>query len=294
MMALQLTRAVSMRFQRVGRQLREVSQSWLTTRLTGRRHSVRVRTEEAGDEMPAPAFHYLHKSGEMNHLGRYRCDACDGEMRLTPRTTPESPSYAAAYVWECSGCGAVDETSFRICRCGRQTVLEKHGASARELPVSLNAGGCTECERCAICDGVLAVGNVKWFYGRWTHLYPDTEFDRRTQQQYVVTRERSKFYGFHCHFSCAEKDPLGVERVLQTRTPDWYVQGIAKQKIDDDARLYREGRCRICRGRLDLWSRALDRDAHFACESPIPVSPTHLSSHRQSRTKSHKRRSTKP
>jgi hypothetical protein len=256
-MALQLTRAVSMKFQIVGRQLREVSQSWF------RRAPARA---EVNPEAPAHAYNHLHKSGEMNHMGRHLCDACDAEMRLVPAVDAgDAVVTGPRYGWQCPGCGARDETSFRICRCGRQTVLEKHAASARELPISLNAGGCTECERCVVCDGILAVGNLKWFYGRWTHLYPDTEVDRRTMQQYAVTRERSKYYGFHAHFSCCEKDPQAADRHLASCTPDWYAQGIAKQRREEAERLHKEGRCRVCRARLDLWSRILDRDRHPRC-----------------------------
>lgn len=254
-MALTLSRAVSRKFQIVGRQLREVSQSWLHGALP-------KPVAPEGGEAPAHAYNHLHKNGEMNHMGRCHCDSCDAEMRLIPLSET-----GLKYHWQCSGCGALDETSFRVCRCGRQTVLEKHSASARELPVSLNAGGCTECERCVICDGVHAVGNLKWFYGRWTHFYPDTEFDGRTQQEYTVTRERSKFYGFHCHFSCFEKDAKSAERHLASLTPDWYAQGIAQQHKAEAARLRLEGRCRICRARLDLWSRLLDRDLHSNCRS---------------------------
>ncbi len=259
-MALQITRAVSMRFQIVGKQLREVSQSWLHPQ--GKVLSPRAKSLPAqNDEAPAPVFNHLHKNGEMNYMGRCHCDLCDAEMRLAPAVE------AGQYQWVCSGCGVADDTSFRVCRCGRQTVLDKYAASARELPVSLNAGGCTECERCVICDGVLAVGNLKWFYGRWTHLYPATEFDGRTMQEYTVTRERSKFYGFHCHFSCYEKDPQSTQRTLDSRTPDWYALGLQQQQKEESARLHREGRCQICKGRLDPWSRLLDRDRHPQCAS---------------------------
>ena len=263
-MAMQLTHVVSRKFQVVGRQLREVSQSWLHGSPSNGALAKPSVTE--GVEAPAHTYNHLHKNGEMNHMGRCRCDACDAEMRLIPASLPSSEP-GLRYHWQCSSCGAVDETSFRICRCGRQTVLEKHAASARELPVSLNAGGCTECERCVVCDGILAVGNLKWFYGRWTHLYPDTEFDGRTQQEYAVTRERSKFYGFHCHFSCFEKDETAAQRHLASLTPDWYAQGIAQQRQEEAARLHKEGRCRVCRARLDLWSRLLDRDRHAKCGS---------------------------
>jgi len=244
-----LTRAVSMRFQVVGKQLREVSYSWFHFGKT--KHAAKT-------DSPPHAYTHLHKSGEMNHMGHYRCDACATEMSLA--ATP-----SAGYRWECPGCGSLDDTSFRICRCGRQAVLEKHAASARELPVSLNAGGCTECERCVLCDGVLAVGNLKWFYGRWTHLYPDMEYDRRTEQQYTVTRERSKFYGFHCHFSCFEKDAKAIERVLEQRAPDWFVTGKAEQERSEARRLRREGRCLVCKGRLGLFNRFLDRETHPKC-----------------------------
>ena len=133
------------------------------------------------------------------------------------------------------------------------------------MPVSLNAGGCTECERCVVCDGVLAVGNLKWFYGRWTHLYPDTEYDRPTNQQYAVTRERSKFYGFHCHFSCFDKDPKAIERILEGRTPDWYTNGLGEQQRAEVKRLRRQGRCLTCRGRLGFWDRVFDHDRHSKC-----------------------------
>lgn len=260
-MALTLTRAVSMKFQIVGRQLREVSQSWL-------RRAPAPPSADVNPEALAHAFSHLHKNGEMNHMGRHHCEACDAEMRLAPAADSAGGTVTGPrYRWQCPGCGALDETSFRICRCGRQTVLEKHAASARELPVSLNAGGCTECERCVVCDGVLAVGNLKWFYGRWTHLYPDTEADGRTGQQYTVIRERSKYYGFHCHFSCCEKDPQAADRYLAARTPDWYAQGMEKQRREEADRLYKEGRCRVCRTRLDWWSRVLDRDEHPRCSS---------------------------
>ena len=263
-MVLPLTRVVSMKFQIVGRQLREVSQSWL-------RRTPPVPPVEAESGTPAHAYSHLHKSGEMNHMGRHACDVCAAEMRLAPAADLGDGTIAGPrYHWLCPGCGAKDETSFRICRCGRQTVLEKHAASARELPVSLNAGGCTECERCVVCDGVLAVGNLRWFYGRWTHLYPDTEVDRNTQQQYAVTRERSKHYGFHCHFSCSEKDAEVAARHLTAITPDWHVQGMAAQRKEEIKRLYKEGRCRVCRARLDWWSRVLDRDEHPKCSAQPP------------------------
>ena len=259
-MALTLTRAVSMKFQLVGKQLRDASHSWF--------RRARPRPAAAVEaETPAHTFNHLHKNGEMNHMGHYHCDSCSAEMRLAP--APVSAEDAAGtkprFQWECSGCGSLDDTSFRICRCGRQTVLEKHAASARELPVSLNAGGCTECERCVVCDGILAVGNLKWFYGRWTHLYPATEYDRRTDQQYTVTRERSKFYGFHCHFSCYDKDPKAVERLLDGRAPDWYKQGVAEQQRTETKRLRRQRRCLVCRGRLGFWDRIYDRETHSKC-----------------------------
>ncbi len=266
-MVLPLTRAVSMKFQVVGRQLRDVSQSWF-------RFAPPPPRAEAESGTPAHAYSHLHKSGEMNHMGRHQCDACDAEMRLAP--AGGAAVTGSGYHWQCPGCGALDVTSFRICRCGRQTVLEKHAASARELPVSLNAGGCTECERCVVCDGVLAVGNLRWFYGRWTHLYPDTEMDHQTRQQYAVTRERSKYYGFHCHFSCCEKDAQAAARHLEAITPDWHTQGMAQQRKDEAKRLYKEGRCRVCRARLDWWSRVLDRDEHPRCLPPgshAPKSP---------------------
>ena len=264
-MALALTRAVSMKFQIVGQQLREVSQGWFRTPGTLLNLRAKSRSAQAVDT-PVHVFNHLHKNGEMNHMGRYQCDACDTEMHLAPMVEASAEMSALPhYRWQCSSCGAHDDTSFRICRCGRQTVLDKHAASARELPVSLNAGGCTECERCVICDGILAVGNLKWFYGRWTHLYPDTEFDGRTQQQYTVTRERSKFYGFHCHFSCYEKDPQAVDRCLDTRTPEWYAQGLQKQRRDESVRLHKEGRCGVCKSKLDPLSRLLDRDRHSTC-----------------------------
>ena len=240
-----------MKFQRVGRQLREVSLFRFP----------RARTKPAAElEMPPHAYSHLHKTGEMNHLGHYRCDSCATEMSLAA-----DPADTARFRWECLGCGRMDDTSFRVCRCGLQTVLEKHAASARALPVSLNAGGCTECERCVACDGRLAIGNLKWFYGRWTHFYPDVEYDGRTKQQYVVTRERTKFYGFHCHFSCHDKDPKAVERILAGRTPDWYVQGLAEQERLEARRLRREGRCLTCRGRLGLVTRLLKQERHPRC-----------------------------
>jgi len=255
-MALQLTRAVSQRFIRAGRQLRDVSQFWL------RRSPAGPRAETLADS-PQHVFNHLHKSGEMNHMGRCRCDACDGEMALVPAVGEAAD--IARYDWQCAGCGARDETSFCVCRCGRQTVLEKHAANVRVLPVSLNAGGCTECERCVVCDGVLVIGNLKWFYGRWTHLYPDTEFDRRTMQEYTVTRERAKHYGFHCHFSCHQADPQAVQRHLDSLVPDWYAEGHAKQQAEEESRLHRQGRCLACRGRLDVVSRLLDQDRHPQC-----------------------------
>jgi hypothetical protein len=264
-MALLLTRAVSMKFQIVGKQLREVSQSWFCAPRTLLPARNKARSEDVF-ETPAHTFNHLHKNGEMNHMSRYRCGVCDAEMHLAPTVEASADTVSPPhYRWQCVSCGAIDDTSFRICRCGRQTVLDKHAASARELPVSLNAGGCTECERCVICDGILAVGNLKWFYGRWTHLYPDTEFDGRTQQQYTVTRERSKYYGFHCHFSCYETDPQSVDRCLDSRTPEWYVQGLQKQRRDEAVRLHKEGRCGVCKGRLDLLSRLLDHDRHPSC-----------------------------
>lgn len=255
-MALHLTRAVSRKFLLAGRQLQEVTSSWFQRALTPPRPAPRP---EAAD-----AYSHLHKSGEMNHLGQYKCDLCGAEMRLIPAAAGQG-TVGPQYDWECSGCGAVDSTSFRICRCGRQSVLEKHGGSGRELPISLNAGGCTECERCVVCDGILAVGNLKWFYGRWTHFYPDTEFDRRTMQEYTVTRERSLFYGFHAHYSCAEKSPDSIAGALKSRVPEWYAQGMEKQKTEEADRLRHDHRCLVCKAPLDAASRILGRETHARC-----------------------------
>lgn len=257
-MALHLTRAVSRKFFLAGRQLQEVTSSWFQRALTPPRPAPRP---EAAD-----AYSHLHKSGEMNHLGHYKCDLCGAEMRLSPvSTSPGETVMGPRYFWECSGCGAQDDTSFRICRCGRQSVLEKHGGSGRELPISLNAGGCTECERCVVCDGILAVGNLKWFYGRWTHFYPDTEFDRRTMQEYTVTRERSLFYGFHAHYSCAEKSPDSIAAALKSRVPEWYAQGMEKQQAEEADRLRHDHRCLVCKAPLDAASRILGRETHARC-----------------------------
>lgn len=257
-MALHLTRAVSRKFLLAGRQLQEVTSSWFQRALTPARPAPR---SEATD-----AYSHLHKHGEMNHLGHYQCDLCGLEMRLVPASVGAGEAVVGpCYLWECSGCGVQDDTSFRICRCGRQTVLEKQGGSGRELPVSLNAGGCTECERCVVCDGILAVGNLKWFYGRWTHFYPDTEFDRRTMQEYTVTRERSLFYGFHAHYSCAEKSPDSVARALEARVPEWYAQGMAKQNAEEVERLRFDRCCLVCKAPLDAASRILGREMHARC-----------------------------
>ena len=263
-MALPLTRAVSTRFGLVGKQLRDVSQSWL-----GRLRPPRAApTPDAAPVPDAPAHAYTHQhhSGEMNHLGHYECDVCAAEMRIAPGG--DGPHAR----WLCPGCGAADGTSFRLCRCGRQAVLDKHAGSARALPVSLNAGGCTECERCVVCGGVLAPGNLMWFHGRWTHLYPDTERDGLTGQLYAVTRERSKFYGFHCHASCHAKDPARVERHRDSQAPEWYARGAAGQRRAEaarhqaeSARRRREGRCLSCGDPLDPLSRLLARDRHPRC-----------------------------
>ena len=254
-MALLLSREITQGFQIVGQQLREVTQSWL-------RRSRTLSVEETLP--PRHVFTYLHKSGEMNHLGHYRCETCDTEMRLAPVGTEEAHA-AARYRWKCTGCAMLDDTSFRQCQCGRQTVMDRHAASARSLPVSLNAGGCTQCEPCILCDGVLAVGNLKWFYGRWTDFYPITEYDKETGQEYTVTRERSKFYGFHCHFSCFEKDPTAIERIRDQRTPDWYAQGLAEQKREEAEVLRTQNRCLLCKNPLDLVTRLRKLESHPWC-----------------------------
>ena len=254
-MALLLTREITRSFQFAGLQLREVTQSWL-------RRAKPAEVEEA--VAPSHVFTHLHKSGEMNHLGHYHCDACGAEMRLAPVGTEEAHA-PARYRWKCTGCGTLDDTSFRQCQCGRQTVMDKHAASGRSLPVSLNAGGCTHCERCVVCDGILAIGNLMWFYGRWTDFYPVTEHDGETSQDYTVTRERSKFYGFHCHYSCAEKNPAAIERVREQRTPDWYADGVAEQQRHETERLRAEGRCLLCKSPLDLVTRLRKLESHPWC-----------------------------
>jgi hypothetical protein len=218
------------------------------------------RIVEGGDPEQQHTYSQLSKSGEMNHTGQHLCDHCDGEMQIL-KGEGEGDVY-----WQCSRCNRQDNTSFRICnKCGKKTIPDKWAASAPGMPVSLNAGGCTDCERCVLCDGVLAIGNLRWFYGRWSHNYPSPEYDRRTGEEIMVTRERSKAYAFHAHYSCCEKTPQAVPQIIVTRTPEWFTQGEAEQKRLEVARLRRQGRCLRCKNPLTFWDRIMERDRHRRC-----------------------------
>ena len=219
-----------------------------------------VRAEDVTAE-PAHTFSHVANSGEMNHMGRFTCDACDAEMHII--------GGGDEAVWQCAACGHTDAGSFRICTgCGKKTVPDKWAASARYLPVSLNAGGCTDCQRCVLCDGQLAIGNLVWQHGRWTHGYPSTEFDRKTGEEITVTRERTVFYGFHAHQSCALKNPAGIAQAIASRAPLWYTRGQAEQERTDTDRLHRDGKCLVCRNPLSLWDKLMERDTHKGCKRP--------------------------
>ena len=252
----------------VRKSLRNLTKSW--------RKPIGDATQDeiVEDANPDNSHTYSHvqNSGEMNHMGRHECDFCEGEMKLLKRAAgvssgeQNSSETAEDYYWQCLVCGRQDDTSFRVCsKCGKKTVSDKWAASARELPVSLNAGGCTDCEHCILCDGILAIGNLMWFHGRWTHSYPSPEFERRTGEQIMVTRERSKTYGFHAHHSCHEKKPTAVAQIILQRTPEWYKQGEAQQQRAESARLRKEGRCQRCKNPLSFWDRVLERDQHKQC-----------------------------
>jgi len=237
----------------LGKSLRQITASWM-----GR----------AGERPPDPpdanledahTYSYTANSGEMNHTGQLLCDVCEGEMHA------ESGD-GGAWHWRCGQCGRCDGTSFRVCpKCERKTVPDKWAARAPGVPVSLNAGGCTACERCMVCDGVLALGNLMWFHGRWTHTYPSPEFDRRANEELTVMRERSKFYGFHAHHSCYSRHPQAVAQCIKDRTPEWFKQGEAEQTRAQALRLRGQHRCQICKNPLTLWDRLLERDTHKGC-----------------------------
>ncbi|MDQ2800442.1 MAG: hypothetical protein M3Y13_12480 [Armatimonadota bacterium] len=270
-MVLQLPRVVSMKLHRVGKQLRHVTQSWM-----GRTGPKPAGSAKLKDESPH-SYSHVHNTGEMNHLGQYMCDVCGTEMRAVKTAAPrlvivegaEEPEPVAwDFRWECPQCRQLDRTSFRTCtKCGRQAVPDRYAGSARNLPVALNAGGCTECEKCILCDGILAIGNLKWFYGHWSHNYPVTEYDRKSEQHYTVTRERSKYYGFHCHFSCFEKNPRAIDQIIDSRAPDWYKQGLAEQKREEEAQLRQENRCLTCKLPLGFWDRLVNRERHEGCSA---------------------------
>lgn len=241
----------------LGRQLRQITASWMGR--AGERPDDDLGIDPAG----AHTYSYTANSGEMNHMGHFACDNCEGEMRI--QTAGDG-----SLRWECTLCGRQDDVSFRICsKCGEKTVPDRWAASALGIPVSLNAGGCTRCERCIACDGVLAIGNLLWFHGRWTHTYPSPEFDQRTGEELTVLRERSKFYGFHAHQSCYSRRPELVAQAIQSRTPEWFKQGEAQQGRADAERLRGEHRCLVCKNPLTLWDRLMERDTHKPCaETP--------------------------
>ena len=255
----------------VGKSLRNLTKSWLKP--AG--ETTQDRIVESADPESQHTYSHVGNSGEMNHTGQYLCDHCGAEMRIVkyPLYPPSQPDVVGLKIpigeefrWQCSGCERNDETSFRVCtKCEKKTIPDKWAASARELPVSLNAGGCTDCEHCILCDGVLAIGNLRWFHGRWTHSYPSPEFDRRTGEQIMVTRERSKGYAFHAHHSCCERNPQAIPQIILQRTPEWYKQGEAEQNRLDATRLRREGRCIVCKNPLSFWDRVMERDRHRPC-----------------------------
>lgn len=237
----------------LGRQLRQITASWMGR--AGERPDDELGIDPAG----AHTYSYTANSGEMNHMGHFACETCEGEMHI--QTRPDN-----SLCWQCDHCGRLDDTSFRICsKCQSQVVPDKWAASAPGVPVSLNAGGCTRCERCIVCDGVLALGNLLWFHGRWTHTYPSPEFEHRTGEEITVLRERSKFYGFHAHLSCQQRRPELVAQVIKDRTPEWFKQGEAQQAQADAARLRHEKRCLVCKNPLTLWDKLMERSTHKGC-----------------------------
>ncbi len=256
----------------VRKSLRNLTKSWLKP--IGEATQDQIVEDSNPDN--AHRYSFVQNSGEMNHMGRYECDHCEGEMHIVKFSLYKSPPPGVPdlkipigedFRWQCSVCGRRDETSFRVCsKCGKKTVTDKWAASAREMPISLNAGGCTDCERCILCDGILAIGNLMWFHGRWTHSYPSPEYDRKTGEQIMVTRERSKGYGFHAHRSCHDKNTQAVAQIIVQRTPEWYKQGEAEQQRAEAARLRRESRCQVCKNPLTFWDRVLERDTHKRCE----------------------------
>lgn len=255
----------------VRRSLRNLTKSWLN--FGGEMTQDEIVSDSNVDN--AHTYSFLQKSGEMNHMGRYECDHCEGEMRIVSYPVFKTPPPGIPDMkvpigqdvrWQCTRCGRKDETSFRVCsKCGKKTVPDQWAASARELPISLNAGGCTDCERCLLCEGILAIGNLMWFYGRWTHSYPSPEYDSRTGEEIMVTRERSKGYGFHTHRSCHDKNPQAIVQHILQRTPEWYKQGEAEQQRTEALRLLREGRCLRCKNPLSFWDRILEREEHTQC-----------------------------
>lgn len=255
----------------VGKSLRNLTNSW--RKPIG--EATQDRVVENADPDSQHTYSHVDNSGEMNHTGQYLCDHCEGEMQIVKYSLYKAPTPGIPDLkipigedvrWQCCRCGRKDETSFRVCtKCGKKTVPDKWAASAREMPVSLNAGGCTDCERCILCDGHLAIGNLRWFHGRWTHSYPSPEVDRRTGEQIMVTRERSKGYAFHAHHSCCEKNTQAIPQLILQRTPEWYKQGEAEQQRLATARLRHEGRCVICKNPLSFWDRVMERDRHRRC-----------------------------
>lgn len=238
----------------LGKSLRHITASWMGR--AGERPPD-DHLSETGDS--AHTYSYTANTGEMNHAGQLLCDMCEGEMHTEVLDN-------GGWRWRCAQCGRADDTSFRICgKCDRKVVPDKWAARAPGVPVSLNAGGCTSCERCIICDGVLALGNLLWFHGRWTHTYPSPEFDRRANEEITVMRERSKFYGFHAHHSCHGRRPQAVAQWIADRTPEWFAQGQAEQTRVQALRLRREHRCQVCKNPLSLWDRLLERDTHHGC-----------------------------
>ncbi len=238
----------------LGKSLRQITASWMG-RAGERPPDTLSATLDSGH-----TYSYTANSGEMNHTGHLLCEACEGQMHAEPLESGD-------WHWHCDQCGCTDETSFRVCsKCDRKTVPDKWAARAPGVPVSLNAGGCTTCERCVICDGVLAIGNLMWFHGRWTHTYPSPEFDRHASEEITVMRERSKFYGFHAHLSCYGRQPQAVTQWVADRTPEWFKQGQAEQTRAQALRLKSQNRCLACKNPLTLWDRLMERDTHKGCK----------------------------
>lgn len=255
----------------VSKSLRLLTKTWMGTD----KDDPQEQGGPSGDA-PAPhSFSHVDNQGEMNHMGQYLCDHCDGEMKVVTFHLYKTPPPGVPdlkipigedFRWQCSRCGRKDDTSFRVCtHCGKKTVSDKWAASARHLPVSLNAGGCTDCQRCVLCDGMLAIGNLMWFHGRWTHTYPSPEYDRQTGEQIMVTRERSSTYAFHAHQSCHQKNTQAIVQLILQRTPEWYKQGDAEQQRTDAERLRSEGRCVKCKNPLSFWDRMMERATHKGC-----------------------------